>query len=242
MKKLPLKLALGAVAVLVLGFLARNFIARKTVEFGVERATGFPLEIGAFEFGLLKGTVRVRDAKLMNPPTFEEQLFVEIPELDIHYQLGSMLRREPHITEMLVDIKQLTIVKNSKGESNLEELKGVSSSSGGNDGKSSAKYQLDTLRLKVGTVTIKDYSRAKPTERNIPLNINATYNNITDSTDINRLVLLAVMSKVPLPEFGIKPDDITKGLGDVLKGTGDVLEKTGKGVFDVLKKVVPGNE
>ena len=63
------------------------------------------------------------------------------------------------------------------------------------------------MRIHVGTVTIKDYSRPKPTERDIKLNLDRTYNNITDSTDISRLVLLTVMGQVHLPDIGINAND-----------------------------------
>src|SRR5437667_7929153 len=186
MKKLLLwgaVVVLGLVVVLVLG---RNVIARKSVEIGAERITGFPLQIGAVNVGLLNGQLDVDNLKLMNPPEFEDKLFVDLPKLHIDYRLGSMLAGAPHINDMLVDINQLVVVKNGKGESNAQKLKGVTSS----DKPSSAKYRVDQLRIHVGTVTIKDYSRGKPSERTIPLNVNASYKDITDSTDISRLVLL----------------------------------------------------
>jgi uncharacterized protein involved in outer membrane biogenesis len=230
---------LGLVIVLVLG---RNIIARKSVEVGAERITGFPLQIGAVNVGLFNGQLDVENLKLMNPPDFEEKLFVDLPKLHVDYRLGSMLSGAPHINDMLVDINRLVVVKNTKGESNAQKLKGVTSS----DKPSTTKYRVDQLRVHVGTVTIKDYSRGTPTERNIPLNVNATYKDITDSTDISRLVLLTVVSQARLPDIGIKPDDLKKGLGNVqnaagelIKGGAETIEKTTKGLFDTLKQAVP---
>jgi uncharacterized protein involved in outer membrane biogenesis len=236
MKKLLMSFGIGLVVLLVVLFLARNFIARKSVEIGAEKMTGFPLTIGSVDVGMFSGKLDVHDVKLMNPPEFPEKMFVDMPQLSIDYRLSSMLSGAPHINDMLVDIKQLVITQNDKGESNAMKLKGVVSSGGG-----STKYRVDKLRIHVGTVTMIDRSRKT---RDIPLNVNATYNNITDSTDIMRLVLLTVATQVRLPD--IKPEDLKKGLGgvtdaagNILKGVSENAEKTGKGFLDTLKKAIP---
>ncbi|MGD0016602.1 MAG: hypothetical protein ABSC38_03675 [Verrucomicrobiia bacterium] len=233
-KKLFVRILLVLVALLVILFFTRNFVARKVVEVGVMKVTGFPLEIGSVNLGLFASKLDVHDLKLMNPPEFQEKMFVDMPQLYVDYRLASMLKKAPHINDMLINIKQLVIVTSKKGESNAKKLKGTVSS-----GDSSTKYSIDKLRVHVGTVTIKDFSRAKPSERNITLNVDATYNNITDATDITRLVLLTVMSQVHLPDIGIKVDDLKKGLGNAAKGAADTVEKAGKSLFDTINKAVP---
>ena len=56
-------------------------------------------------------------------------------------------------------------------------------------------------------------------------------------------------SKVKLPDIGVTVDGLKKGLGDVTNAAGkalkdavDILQDTGKGIFDSLKKVLPGDE
>jgi hypothetical protein len=236
MKKLLWKILAVLLLLLVVLFLSLNFIARVSVEYGAKKLTGFPLEIGSVNLGLFSSKVDVRNLKLMNPPEYQEKMFVDMPELYVNYRLGSMLSGAPHINDMLINIKQLVVVKTDKGDSNAMKLKGVVSSGGG-----SSKYTVDKLRVHVGTVTIKDYSRPKMTERDISLNIDATYSNITDSTDITRLVLLTVMSQVKLPDIGIKPEDLKKNLseattqaGQALKGAGDAVG----GLLDGIKKSI----
>ena len=256
MKKFLGRLVIVLLALVVAAVLGRNLIARKSVEFGAKKMTGFSLEIGSVNVGLFNGKLDVGDLKLMNPPDFEEKMFVDLPEFRLDYRLGSMLVGAPHINDMLVNLKQIVIVKNAKGESNVQRLKGVASSSGGAGSKSTksdtgkkTSYRVDQLRIHIGTVTIKDYSKSKPSERSVPLNVNATYKDITDSTDITRLVLMTMMSQVRLPDIGIKMDDLKKNLGNVtdvagktLQGASQELEKTTKGLFDSIKQAVPGQE
>jgi len=236
MKKLLLSIVGVLVVFVAILLLARNFIARRSIEYGAKKITGFPLTIGSIDLGLFSSKVDVHDLKLMNPSEFSERTFVDMPQLYIDYRLGSMMSGAPHVNEMRINIKQLSIVKNNKGESNAMKLKSVVSS-----GKSSSKYYVDSLRIHVGTVTIKDFSRPKPTERNVTLNIDATYKNISDSTDITRLVLLTVMSQVHLPDIGINTEDLKKNLGDVTNQAGQALQGAAGavgGLLDGIKKSV----
>jgi hypothetical protein len=236
MKKWLLKILAALVVLVIVLFLSLNLIARLSVEYGAKKITGFPLQVGSVNLKVFRSTVDVRDILLKNPPEYKEPLFVNMPELYIDYRLGSMLGGAPHVNEMRINIKQLIVVKNDKGETNAQKLKSVVSS-----GKSSSKYYVDSLHIHVGTVIIKDFSRPKPTERNVTLNIDATYKNISDSTDITRLVLLTVMSQVRLPEIGINTEDLKKNLGDVTNQAGKALQgaaDTVGGLLDGIKKSV----
>lgn len=238
MKKLCYGVLAGSVVLFVILFLTRNLIARASVEYGTKRITGFPLTIGSVNLRLFSSKVDVRNLKLMNPPEFQEQMFVDMPELYVDYRLHSLLSGAPHINDMLINIKQLVIVKN-KTDSNVQKLKGILSPPGST---SSTKYAVDKLRIHVGTVEIKDYSRPKPSERDVKLNIDATYKNITDSTDISRLVLLTVMSQVHLPDIGVNANDLKKNLTNVTNQAGQALQGAGEALgdfFDNLQKGLP---
>ena len=239
MKKLLKWLGIGVVVFLVLLFLTLNLVARKAVEIGVKKVTGFPLEIGSLDFRLFTSKIDVRNIKLKNPSAYgdhNDPVFADLPELYIDYQLPSILKGKNHINDMRVELKEIVIVKKAGGDSNVGQLKKALFS-----GKGGTKYQIDLLRVKcAGQVVIKDYSRAKPSERRIPINVSAEYKNISDSTDITRLVLLTVMSQIHLPDIGIKPDELKKGLGEGVKGLGDSLDKAGKSLGDTLKQVFPG--
>jgi hypothetical protein len=242
MKKLLVGAGLAGAGLLGMAVLARNFIARKSVELGVERITGFPLTIQSVHVGLFNGQLDVAGLKLMNPPGFEERQFVDLKNLHVDYRLGSMLAGAPHINDMLVDIDHLVIVKNTNGVSNAQKLKGVSSS----NKPSKTKYRVDVLRIHVGHVTVKDFARAKPTTKNLRMDITATYRDITDSTDITRLVLMTVMSQARIPEIGLNADDLKRRLGGVegvagemIGTTTNILDQTGKSLLDSIKRAVP---
>lgn len=225
--------------VLVVGLvLARNFVVRTGLQIGARQATGFPLNIGAVDIGLLNGKLEVRDLKLTNPQDFDEKRFVDLPRLYVDYEFSSMLRRQPHVREMEVNLNELVIVKNAAGEYNAMKLKNMAAGSSTTSEKKTP-YRVDLLKVKVGTVIVKDYSKGNPTERVYKLNLDVTYKDLTETTDISKLVLATVLKNVGIPDLAGFSDQLNKQLGGVLgnvKGVTDNLQKTGKGLLDVFKK------
>jgi uncharacterized protein involved in outer membrane biogenesis len=256
MKKLIVRAVLLLLILLVIAFFARNFIARHAVMTGVRAVTGFPLDIQALDLDLAHTKVEVGNLRLLNPTDFQDVVFVDMPHFLVDYDLGALLQRTVHLTDVDLEIKSVMIVKGTNGVSNVSRLKGAVSSgaepSGAAEPKEQSKtaYKIDRLHLKMGTVTIKDYTKlraGKPSERVINLNVEATYRDLSDATDITRLALLTMATKVSLPELGIKVDDLTKGLSNtanaavgVVKDAGKAVGDAGKGVFDTMKKAVPG--
>lgn len=233
-------------------YIGRNYIARQSVEAGVTKMTGFPLNIGSLDLDLFQNRIAIRDLSLLNPSEFKEPVFVEMPELTVDYDASSMLSGTPHLPSLVVDLKRIVIVRTKTGDSNAMKLKGVL----GGGGKS--HYKIDSLRLKIGSVELKDYKLGNPMEKSIALNLDETYKNFTDATDINRLVLLTVMKKAGLPSIGIDLGQLSGSLGNITNAAGETmknltetlgktgadaantLQKTGQGLFDSFKKMVPG--
>lgn len=233
MKRILPKLLIGLIILVVALFLCRNFIARKSVEVGVAKLTGFPLEIGSVNLGIFSGTLEVQNLKLMNPPEFKEKMFVDLPLLKIDYRTMSMLGGSPHIKELIVNVEQVVLVTNAKGEINAQVLQAkVTPASTGSDQNQGAppgagrRYTFDLIRVHIGTV--------KQNERMFTLNRDVEFRNVTEATSITALVMNTVFGQV-----GDVAGVLVKGLGDVTKGATDTLQKTGKGAFDKLKQVVP---
>lgn len=233
-------------------YIGRNYIARQSVEAGVTKMTGFPLNVGSLNLDLFQNRIAIRDLSLLNPSEFKEPVFVEMPELTVDYDTGSMFSGTPHLPSLVVDLKRIVIVRTKTGDSNAMKLKGAL----GGSGKS--HYKIDSLRLKIGTVELYDYKMGDPMKKSIALNLDETYKNFTDATDINRLVLLMVLKKAGLPSIGIDLGQLSGSLGSITNAAGETiknltdtlgktgaeaaetLKKTGKGLFDSFKNIVPG--
>jgi len=103
---------------------------------------------------------------------------------------------------MRIDMKEFTVVKNEKGELNLNSLKVVQAQREGKrpqektaqEGKKAPEVQIDSLGLKIGKVIYKDYSRGgKPSVQEFNVNINEKYENITDPYSLVSLIVVKTL-------------------------------------------------
>jgi hypothetical protein len=202
-------LLLAAVALLAALYLARDAIARRAAEVAVRRATGFPLEVGWMHLDLLGSRIDARGIALLNPPEFPERLFVHLPRLQVAYRPASLLRA-PHLENVSVELRRIVVVTNNRGVSNVRKLQDALGTS-----NRRTSYRVDTLHLQIGTVSYVGGTRSG---RTVPLNVDVTYQNVTDATSITRLAFLAIMSKVRLPDVDL--GELKRGLGNAASGAG----------------------
>jgi uncharacterized protein involved in outer membrane biogenesis len=215
------RLAIVAVVIGTGLYLVRNVIARRAVELGVKAATGFPLEIQAVELSPFTSRLDVRGIQLRNPAGFEAPLFADVSQLYLDYRLPSLLTGANHLRQLTIRVEHLYLVKNSRGEANYRKFTGPTASA---ETQPATRYRLDQLRVQIGKVTLQDFSRGKPSERTYTLNLDRTYHDITDSTDISRLVLASLAGTIPLPE---------------LKTIAESVTRSGQQLFDTLKEALP---
>jgi len=251
MKKLLVRIVLVLVALVVVLFLARNFIARKSVEIGTKQLTGFPLDIGSVNLGVFGGVLEVQNLKLMNPPEFKGGTFVDLPLFKVDYYTMSMLSGSPHLKEVNVNLEQVVVVKNEKGETNAnviqerispaEESESAETKPAPKEEKKQA-YRVDLVKVHIGTVIIQDYSKGgKLSEKKMTLNRDIELENVTESTSISALVMKAALGPVADVAGGLVKDvgALTDAAGKAVSGTVGNVEKAGKGLFDSFKKAIP---
>jgi hypothetical protein len=247
MKKILLWVGIAIIGLIVVLFLARNVIARKAIEVGTYKMTGFPLHIGAINLGLFSGQVQVNDLKLTNPPEFKDARFVDLPLFKVDYHTLSMIRGAPHVKELDLNVNEVVIVKNEKGQSNANVIQAKFSpptpAKPGSEMQSpppspgkKATYRVDLIRVHIGTVIIRDFSKGTPTERKMTLNRDVVLKDVTESTSISALVMSTILGPI-----GDVAGDLVKG---GLKDVGQNLEKTSKGLMDSLQKEItlPGKK
>lgn len=150
------------------------------------QATGFPIEVGHVKVSLWGSRFGAYDIRLLNPPNFGEPLFADIPRLYVEYQFASFLRGRgpPRIERADLYIRQLVIVTDARGQSNIEQLRGEPS-----------PFLIDTLNLRLGSITAKDHGNSPARERRRHLNMALKVRNVTERTDISRAIRSAVIRR-----------------------------------------------
>jgi hypothetical protein len=200
--KLIMKLVMLLAAVLVVLLLARNVVVKAAVENGVRIVTGMPLSLGKLDLNFQKSFIDLEELIVKNPSGFHDTSLVEIPKIFVEYGLSDILKGKAHLKILEFNMRQFTVVKNEKGELNLDRLKALQGTQKAPaqttkpKPKAPAKpmpVQIDMMRLKIGKVVYVDYSGGQPSTREFRINLDQSYQNITDLNSVVRLIVLKAM-------------------------------------------------
>ena len=246
MKKVIGVIAVILAAVVLVLALAKDIIIKTSVEKGVKLATGLQLNLKGLKVGVIKTFIDIKGLSLYNPPGYKEKIMFEIPEIYVDYDLPAILKGKIHLEEVRLDVKELIVIKNEKGDLNLDSLKPVQEQKEGEkpeeEGKIEKKekgkapeMQIDVLALKVGKVVYKDYSEGEPPSiKEFTLNLDEKYTNITDPQSLINLIIVQTLGHTAL---AAAIDIDLKGLQGALPTGLKAAEKTS---VETVKKATEG--
>jgi hypothetical protein len=200
--KLLMKLVMVLAVVLVVLVLAHNVVIKAALEMGARVVAGMPLSIQKFDLDIAHTFVDIEGLLLKNPAGFHDTALVDIPKILVAYQRAAIFTGKIHLKDIEFDMKQFTVVKNEKGELNLDRLKALQGTqkaparAAPQKPKTPAKsipVQIDMMRLKIGKVVYVDYSGGRPSTKEFLINLDQSYENITDLNSVVRLIVLKAM-------------------------------------------------
>lgn len=249
MKALKYTLLLLVALVVALAAM-RNSLIKREAKRMLNRETGFGLELGKVDVGLFSTSVDLHDVKLLNPPDFPEPLAFDVRQVKADYDLRSLFADEVRLSEVILDVPMAVIVKNEKGETNLQRLSAAGKKGGaakpapepGEQQPESAKkapkpFRIDTLVVRLGTVEVHDYTVKgdKPGVTKLTLDIDQVHTNVTSVSQIGTLMVGGVLQQVTASYMNELARGLEKAAQDPqLK---DDIQKAGKKIgkaFDSL--------
>ena len=239
MKKLIVILVVFAVV--VVGFsLAKDAIVKIAVEKGVAAVTGLELRIQRLHLSLLNSSVMIHGLKIYNPPEFPDRLMADIPQIYVACDLPAILKKDIHIKAFKLDMREFVVVKNAKGQLNLNGFKKApgqkakaEQASGPTQGL--AKIRIDTLELKAGKVLYKDYSTGStPTVKEFNVNIDERYSNISDPYALIGIIISRTLMNTAVGNLANV--DISKLTGNISGSFGSV-----KDIASTVTKITGGS-
>ena len=248
MKKL-LFVVVGLLLLVAVLLFAKNIIAKVSVEKGVEMVTGLRLDMQSLDVGIIETLIGIEGLQLYNPEGYKDKVMVDIPEIYVDYDLGAFFKGEVHLEEVRLNLKEFVVVKNEKGELNLNALKVVKEEGKEEvvEEKTSVKeektkmppLQIDVLELKIGKVIYKDYSKGTPPKvREFNININERYENITDPKTFASLILVKTLAGTTiarLANFDLGP--LKTQVGETLKEATEITQETVGEAVEAVKEM-----
>lgn len=238
MRKLVKTFVLLAIIAVILVF-GKNLIVKNAVTTAVRTTTGLRLDIGRMAVGLLKPLVYITGMELYNPSGYEDPIMIDIPEIYVDYNVAAFFKRKVHLKELRLNLKELVVVKNEKGELNLNAL---NTASQGKEQQPPAKkeepkpaaqkpldMQIDRLSLKVGRVVYKDYSslrRGQPTVREFKIDLDEQFENISDPNTLVGIIVMRALARASLGAIADLDDNLKEFAGQAAAKAQEAMEKS----------------
>lgn len=243
MNRTLLYILIGVLAIMLALSATKDNLVKFSLEKGVQGITGLKLSIGTFKVGILRTLIDIEGLRLYNPRGFEDKVMLDMPKIYVNYDLPAFFKGKVHLNEVNVELKEFIVEKNRRGELNLDSLKMAQ-----DDGKQKAapkksediKLQIDKMRLKVGKVVYKDYSQAdKPQIQEFDVNIDETYENITDLESVISLIMVKALAKTTVSRLAnFEMNKLTDNITDQLLSSSKLFSgKEGAAIGGALKKL-----
>ncbi|MDD5236884.1 MAG: hypothetical protein PHU91_04405, partial [Candidatus Omnitrophica bacterium] len=179
---------------------------------------------------------------------------IDLPYAYVDYDFADLLKKNIHIQNMEIDLKEFFVVKDKNGNLNVNALKPVKSGetkesagtvAGAQKKEAAPKVKIDQLLLKIGKVHYLDYSKDpnSPARSEFTLNFQGRYSNISDLGDVVKLIVgkavfdSALNNLVNLNVEGLK----TAAEGAASTAAEGVIQQTGQSLLNVLQGAIGGN-
>lgn len=242
LKRRIAKVLMGFVIFLIVLLLLKGTVTKILFVNAVQGITGVSMKVRELHLALLKGVVKAKGIQLMNPGGFPEKMLADIPELVIDLDMGALFQGRTHIEELILNLNQLTILRNDRGELNLSKLRPIqdekrtpeASREGEKEKKEEGKFQLDYLRLSIERVYYRDYRAGNPPpSREFPIGIQEKeYHDIQDAGDLVRQIVAQALTKSSFAELG----DLGKIQNRLQKGLEEAGSSAKKKTQEVLQE------
>ena len=195
------------------------------------------MTIKHFDVKLSKSEITIKEMTLKNPKGFRDQIMTQIPEIYLKYDPSAFLtKREIHFNNLRFRLDQLTVIRNEKGELNINALAALQPKGEGPP----PKFKIDLLELEIGKVIYKDYSaEASAAVQEFTVGINEKYTNITNPQDLVKLIVLRALIKTPvanLADFNI--NQLKESLSTTIETVGqNAIKKLFETLDEKLKQI-----
>ena len=227
------------VVLVVLG-VTKNFLIKSIVTAAASQVVGAPVHIDSFGFGIFKQSVRIKGFTLFNPPGFPKGVLIDLPEIAVEYSLSDLLKGKLHLPLVVVNLKEMILVKNKEGKLNVDALKvSQQNEKPAKESKPAPQVgmQMDVVNLNLGKVIVKDYTKGEPpVVQAYDIGVtNKVYKNITSAEQFAALIMVEAMGPTAMRGAAIYSAATILGVGFLPAGViGALIGKdSGTADFDV---------
>lgn len=242
-----IKIIIYSVLILAGFSLIKNGLTQSIIAGALSKAANVPVHIGSTHVQIISTTIDLKNVQIHNPRSYAEKIMIDAPEIYMSFDLPALFKGTTHFREVKLNLKELIVIKNAKGEVNVIALK---PKQGGESESNKAKGQapklsIDKLSLTIGRVVYKDYSQGgQPSTQIFDVNIqDRQYTHIENIQAVVSLIMFEALTRTSLSRLaGLDVSVFKDGAGSLLsggfglvKGEAGDLQNTAKGLLNLFK-------
>jgi len=162
------KIAIIVLIVLVVFGLIKNTLIKTVVTMAASGVVGAPVHIDSLAVGILKQSVQIKGFKLYNPAGYPKEPMLDIPQIRVDYSFLDLLKGKIHCPLLILDLKEMVVVKDKEGKLNVDSLKVAQKNQEPAKKEEAAKpskdmaLRIDEAHLNLGQVVVKDFTKGEP--------------------------------------------------------------------------------
>lgn len=181
-------LALGLIF-LTLFSVIKNIKIKDLIENEIEEELGIPVTIEKLGFSPLMTHIWVQGVTIHNPAGFDDQEMAYLNSLHLIWDPGEMLvRQKPNIYLVGIDITRLNVVKNRKGEVNINDLLPIKDADDAS--KDPTPFAIDVLVLSIEKLTYTEEKAGGRKTSTYTIGMkNQTFVNLQDENEVIKLIV-----------------------------------------------------
>jgi hypothetical protein len=224
--KLRVLLILGAL--FVFGVILWIVLLPRIVASTIQSRTGFAVKVDGLSVNPFTANVAVTGLVLKNPAGWPAEGFVDLREFRADAHLFSLFGNRFVVDEIVVDMAQLTLVKNQQGVLNAVAFKegftGRPAASEPKQSSASQGFLIKHLVLKFDKLVYADHTGRRPVIKEYNLGLNR------DMRDVDSV------QKIISPFSGAALGLVTETMGGLFKNNAALLKDAGNTLQDATKK------
>lgn len=239
------KLLLGVAVVLAAVSLAWMMLLPVVASKYISSQTGFSMRVDSLSVNPFSASVKIKGLVLDNPSDFPMPDFVHVRSFVVEAELSSLWSNRIVIDNADVDVAEVALVKDSHGQSNAalfqDRLAGPSKPSPSKPATTSKSkaFLVRKLHLRFDRLLMVDYSGAKPSRKEINLDFDHTYQDVTSPVQVavpilGRVTALGGAIGDFAGKLGNQARDAAANAAQQVKETGKKAEGVIKGLFKSL--------
>ncbi|HLF17933.1 MAG TPA: AsmA family protein [Candidatus Omnitrophota bacterium] len=235
---------IAVVVIIAVVILAKDFIIKIVAEQSVRAVTGLPLRIDNLRMGLTTSLIDIKGLRLYNPAGFEDKVMIKIPEIYVDYKLMSIFKGVIEVSDLRLHLEEFMVVKNKKGEVNIEQLKALqqqkAEKTGAPQEKAKQDIRINKLALKIDKIIYKDYSKeGEPSVKEFKIGIDQTYEGIDNLNALVSLIVVRSLAQTTIANLtNVDISGLSNAVSGTLKGATETTKKVIGETTDTTKKII----